>query len=284
MTKILRLKRFDHIVGIIGIILSISCGQQDLTSETKAIIGDDQRSTLNNRIYESTVGSISFKGQAFCSAFITGTYQVTTAAHCILEGADLNELKFTTANGNIFDFNSLDEYNTDTDFAQLSLSKPSDEFLNLSDFNRDQSISIVGWDSHSNSFFKSSKQENNREVIQYRGFLMHSLDTLPSASGSPIIQNGKVVGMHLGYVENRDFNIALILNQRDFVTSIPNYSQEDAAAGAKVGKAIEIAKDFKEYVDDMVHDSAKIRHKSPARSRVEKQMRSKAPCKSCHGK
>jgi V8-like Glu-specific endopeptidase len=40
------------------------------------------------------------------------------------------------------------------------------------------------------------------------GVIFHTLDTVAGASGSPIVQNGAVVGIHLGYFPRGEKNIA----------------------------------------------------------------------------
>lgn len=269
---------------------TISCGYQEDTSDLAAIIGEDQRAFKLEQTLKKSIGKISLNGEEYCTGFISGNFEVTTAAHCLYEDVSITEYKFITADGNTFTFAGVEEYNENTDLARLDLNRAASDFLEVGDIDFKQDFSLAGWNSQSGSFFESKKIEKE-SFFSYKSFLMHSLDTTPSSSGSPIMQNGKVVGVHLGYVADINYNIGLILTNRHLADGMTEYTPEklrpglDPTLDKKAKTAIESGKKFLNDQLEYTHRMKKIQYKSkgPSSKTVKEEMETKKYCQSCHG-
>ena len=71
--------------SIVMVTLSIACLPVNKKSESKAIIGEDNRQEVQDKQLKATIGGL-VSVDTNCTAFVTGADEVTTAAHCVDTG------------------------------------------------------------------------------------------------------------------------------------------------------------------------------------------------------
>jgi len=184
--------------------LLISCHEGE-DSTTHSIIGEDNRVFRDH--YSDLVGGIFLADEHICTAFVSGPNEITTAAHCITNQPDLSLIYFRKTNGEEVALESLKLYYPNADLVVIS-AQVGVQYLKRSNFNSENSSLIV-------SYYESDKITVSTigAIELHNNFLLHTLDTTPGSSGSPVIQDNMVVGMHLGYLSDRDMNIAIPLDK-----------------------------------------------------------------------
>lgn len=184
-------------------------------SKSSAIIGSDDRTKVENvGDTEKAVGFL-MTPQGPCTAFLTAANEITTAAHCFNPATkDLQSYLFVVpaAKKESFVASYLEEKSSAVE-ARLVLKERFEHHLEKGDFDSSQSTSIVSFsfDSYQLWEHKACAARLNTKDR----FLTHQCDTVPGASGSPILQDGKVVGIHQGYSQKLERNTAsLIQNEK----------------------------------------------------------------------
>lgn len=209
----------------------------DNSSELNQVIGDDERETIENpeKIYGDTIGSLNLFNFHICTAFAISKNQILTANHCFdnvlfeyytfqvseksykitdyLRLEDIDVVVLTVADMNeAFEEKEQDVLEVSDDFVVSELKENGDavvfkQFLDTVDFNSGEKLSIFAR-GYKNIFLKSCAEEKKSRLLKDT-ILLHALDTNYGSSGSPVMQNGKVVGVHLGYSKELDFNISI---------------------------------------------------------------------------
>lgn len=183
-----------------------SCSQQEESRyESTAIIGQLDLQTINIQEYSQKVGSLS-DGKSKCTAFLSGPSEVSTAGHCV-ENADFASLRFKLENTNKTYPVKLIRHYRNADFALLEVDGIFESYFSFGEV-KDGNSSIVGFNYEKNELASHVNCRISKDA-NYRGLLVHSCDSLPGMSGAPILQNGKIVGIHLGSLPLKDANGAL---------------------------------------------------------------------------
>ncbi len=153
-----------------------------------------------------------------CVGFVSGIDEVTTAAHCI---DNLDYPTFMLKNGEKFRIDSLKMLDALRDIVVL---RTKDAFKTHLDFGlfEQNPIQILSFDFSKNLVTTSGDCLVKLQLSQYSAYT-HECDTSHGNSGSPLVQNGKVVGIHIGYSEALKANIG--------VARGPNPSQQVALLG-----------------------------------------------------
>lgn len=133
-------------------------------------------------------------GNNACSAVVTDENKVLTAKHCVM---NLLPQDFQVeANGKYVNVTSISK-NPATDLATLTISEPI------------QAAELVdGYISNADAVLELSTGLVIVSTFEYpiggKKLFLHTGETTPGSSGSPIFQNGKLVGIHVGAVEIGD--------------------------------------------------------------------------------
>ena len=189
-------------------------------SNTRAIIGADNREPANDSDLEQAIGTLKY-GENTCTAFASAANAITTAAHCIdLKAFDLAKLSFRTAAGTTVEIAGIKVAYTNKDLVVLSTKEPLHIFLNSASLGN-ETLTLAGVDPKSGKLVKDSTCKFEKRV-EKAGIFVHSCDTVAGNSGSPILQSGRVIGIHLGYFESLDRNAA-------YETSLLNTDTTDVA-------------------------------------------------------
>lgn len=187
-------------VIIIGVLLLAACNKtvSPTESRSQAVIGSDDRQILEDVVLKSIVGRFGTLEAMLCTGFFSGTREVTTAAHCV-RGKRVEDLStFTTASGDEYRIVSVDSQHAAADLAVLTVDRVAPRFLSQGSLRLDQEATVASYDAIGDRFV-TLKQKSPLASVG-GGFFTHVLDTEGGASGSPIFQFGKVVGVHLGWI------------------------------------------------------------------------------------
>jgi len=186
------------------------CSQkQDQSSKAKAILGESSRLLpTDNPTLRSTVGYLLTSDGSRCTAFVTGEKEITTAAHCRGKNADAGKIDatFTRLDGKNIHLSKVTRLETKKDYLVLESDESFSSKLEVSLLSG-QNVSIVGYDFDKGNLYTQENCTVDRR-LDSAGVFLHSCDSLSGFSGGPILQNGKVVGLHIGYQEKVDRNVA----------------------------------------------------------------------------
>jgi hypothetical protein len=215
--------------GIAILLLSIACTPKSRGSFVSAIVGADDRKDLKDGPIEESVGYLLYevdtskntkvKGQkgvhlkTICTAFASAEREVTTASHCydnpkVLMQPD-ESLFFVSASGKKY---SLNSHKLDRKQGLLVLTS-SEKLKPLKmgkEFVKGLKTEII---SYRNDKKKLAINGNALSTTEPKhGILQHSMDTVPGSSGSPILQNGQVIAVHLGLNPKTRQNYGALFN------------------------------------------------------------------------
>ena len=88
--------------SLLSLVLSVACTGKPASqnSKTTAIIGANDLAPEQDPVLRSAIGQLKI-GESSCTAFVTGTNQITSAAHCLkdTQTKDLTALSFTSGAG-----------------------------------------------------------------------------------------------------------------------------------------------------------------------------------------
>jgi hypothetical protein len=191
---------------LIGLVVALcACQHRDSGSSPSANLAKDGRNDLLDQYLIKRMGVLSFKGVPICTAFASGTNQVSTAASCLRE--PLSDAYKLNINGRPVPIVAA-LADLPTGLALLKVEGVSEVFPTAA-FASDEDSSIVSYASDQKQFVLASTGYIKTSAVP--GVLMHTFDAIKGASGSPILQNGQVVGVHLGAVVEDDnvFNVAV---------------------------------------------------------------------------
>lgn len=188
-------------------------------SGVQQIIGEDNRTTDNTEWIRGRVGALLKDGSHHCTAFATGPRTITTAYHCIenqpemllqvktdesaSRKVDLSRFSFKVANRTT-GVAKVRSVLRDSDIAVLEIAEPNTSWFELGSYTRRPISQIISVNGDDTGCITNSARvfETNR-----MGVFAHALDSIPGASGSPILQNDRVIGIHIGALRN--FNLAV---------------------------------------------------------------------------
>ena len=196
-------------IGKMGLILSFvlvsSCGTQKNDQSPTEKAKQDQTK------WESLVGSLGH-GDKLCTFFVTGENQLTTAYHC-LETApgqiqDVDQLKIQLADGTGLKALEVESLIPAKDLATLTVDEDLEAYLASGSPTMDRPMTLVAYDQDEERL--SVNQHCRPEtLIDIAGVFTFDCETQGHYSGAPLIQDGKVVGIHLGYKEKVDRRVAM---------------------------------------------------------------------------
>ena len=210
-----------------------SCGTEPANSELLVIWGEDDRVPVATESeYQQVIGALDFRGKVRCTAFAVGPRQIMTAEHCV-DRFRLGYHSFRSALGS-FPVASIEDSKAYLDLVVLNLKQQlepiyidSDKVteeetqaalkeyrkkLNApiftsalqiakSDMNNTlESVELISYSVEKGILLQSKSPEKFKEAGA--GFYLHQLDTVSGASGSPILQNGHVIAIHIGMVKD----------------------------------------------------------------------------------
>ena len=194
----------------LGIFLISSCGQDRKNSQIKSIIGQDNRKQVNDSAIKSLVGKIT-SPFGTCTAYISGKTELTTALHCV-DMAHTSQVMFTTDDNINIPILSEKKYFEQADVIKLIIPE-QENFISLGKFQSDLPLTVLGYDTGKERVLTDKCIFTEKEKNMFPGVIFHGCDTIKGASGAPLLQNGKVVGIHIGTVVDHTINVAVDFSQ-----------------------------------------------------------------------
>ena len=208
----------------------IACKSPSHGSGLSAIIGEDDRVDVTDPALRNSVGAFGIKITDpktkqqtitnYCTAFAISETEVITAEHCVNKAASMVFSPFNTVNTQApaMALTLKKEY-PNADIAVLSTSQNLTAWLptaaNAPQIGSPQ-IEVVSFEPHSSRLLSAM---TGGFVLQIKGanqtssgYYVHSLDTTAGSSGSPVLQDGKVVAVHLGSAKVKTANKTQTLN------------------------------------------------------------------------
>jgi hypothetical protein len=232
-----------------------SCGHQDqeMKSHTSSIVQAQSSNRNFASEYAGSIGRLEFKGQLYCAAFAIEKDKVATAAHCLSKDpSELENTFYVNAKLSKIRIVRVVSNLENSDYAVLELAEePNLKPFLTGELRANAKVSL--W--RSSPYLRANEiqsAEGDVEVqtSEYSSFY-HMANTSPGDSGSPLIQGGKVVGMHIGSNLNLTKNMgALLQNTQGRPLKFLDLKKENfwaavgsAVGGWVVGKALDAAAD-----------------------------------------
>jgi hypothetical protein len=199
-----------HILGLIliflGVLVSSGCKTTN-DSGLKRVIGTNDLKPLTNASELKKHGLLT-AGSRVCNAFLIGKTSVMTALHCLnsdphaFVGFTFKSLDGKTSK--VTDILFLDDKK---DAIAYSLSEQYDAFYEL-DYGLHTSgeIEVRSYDFEAQNLVSSPCKIG--KLLKSASAFEHGCDTKPKFSGSPVLLQGKVVGVHIGYNPKAQLNYA----------------------------------------------------------------------------
>lgn len=183
-----------NLVLAMGLALS-ACGTsgQSTDSQTQAIIGKDNRRVERNQDILAKIGSLDYKGQPICTVFASGKNEVTTAGHCFSDSPVESEYTITIQNQKrvVQSIQKLDN----SDVAKLTVSGV-ENYFESAEVVENSEAAVTAFSVEQRTVLSARGEKLRR--VEYSPILNYKNDTIKGSSGAPILQNNKVVGIHLG--------------------------------------------------------------------------------------
>ena len=208
------------------------------SSSVKSLIGSDDRQEINDEFSNAVIGTLHLgDGSAVCTAFASSAEEVITAAHCLAPGADATQYQFRTKKYGFRKLERLLQRGEKSDVAIFKAQQTTTDFLPVAGQQPDQSpTQLIGYDFRTLTLVRTSKGTIDLASAK-GGVFTHNFDTLPGQSGSPLIQHGKVVAVHIGSLVGGKTNLAVGIQEirnADVLSSYPHYAPENPVITAVV--------------------------------------------------
>jgi hypothetical protein len=178
------------------------------TQKLNLIFGQDDRIAVSKERIENTkVGQLRIlrldeKGRlrptnTVCTAFASGINQITTAAHC-WQGEENKFHIFMDGNKKIHRVVGKVQELSNTNTVVLYTPQIS-QWIEPGTFDSSKTVSMVSY-SKDKDILTEVSSDKPLQLDPTGTFLWSEMDSLPGASGSPVLQDGKLVAVHQGSV------------------------------------------------------------------------------------
>ena len=160
------------------------------------------------RLLPETVGKLSGEGRV-CTAFWEGTHEIRTAWHCVRGAQQLAGWRFVTVHGSVT-VQGLARQDADHDAAFLTVAGDAPARLPRPGSPRqDSEVRLLALDSTTDQMALSPPCLIG-EIRLATGTFDHNCASRPGMSGGVLIQDGLIVGVHLG--ARRERKLASVLS------------------------------------------------------------------------
>lgn len=179
-------------------------------SKTQAVMGDNNLREETDPDLLRKIGVLS-NGHVECTAFLSGTAEITTAAHC-LESQNIGSFLFRPAR-EMHGFKvQIKNLRSEIDLAVLSVEGQTSSSLTVGEATPGRA-QLVAY----NAALQKVVTDDQCAVLRdgsRPGLLTHTCDSFEGMSGGILLQEGRVVGMHLGSLATKSINVALEMTFR----------------------------------------------------------------------
>jgi hypothetical protein len=211
------LKRFTAFKYLFLLAIFAGCGQaDDYGSNLKRMLNP---SVQSKKTYSRSVGSLILKGDHVCVVSKVAHGWVLTANHCY---KDILWGKYSVRlDGKNFNVSHQPKRVKALDVVLLPITQKDDpHWTDWSSPVVDDGIPLIEFESidqespvniitvrESFQHWTATKDDHSYQVAGQ--FIYHGINTQAGDSGAPLLQDGKIVGLHLGYDESRPKNFAV---------------------------------------------------------------------------
>lgn len=186
------------------------CGVSN-SSNVSSIVNEDQRQIISKESLQNQFGILSYNDEFLCNAFWSGKQKITTAAHCFTNIKDLKNYKFISPSGKETSLTSS-QVSYKADLVTFdTLEENQAPLLEIGIYNPNKEIQIIAYDPATKKNLLSSVEESER--TSSNGLIIHTLDTTSGYSGAAMIQENKIVAMHISTMRDLNQNLAIELNE-----------------------------------------------------------------------
>ena len=189
-----------------------ACQNEKSPSGQNAIIGNSDFVVVEDEKKRSKHGFLD-TGERRCNAFLSGAREVTAALHCI--GDDplaFVGFQYEAEGGlvtGVVDVLFLDDKK---DMVTYAVEKSFDSYYEFaSSLDLEAKIKVVGIDHSIDKVVETAC--DIKDLLLPQAAIEYTCDTKSRFSGSPIVQGGKVVGVHIGYNPEKNVNYGLNIGQ-----------------------------------------------------------------------
>ena len=186
---------------------------------------------LSNQLQAASLLSLSHR--QLCNVIPVAPNEAIVPKHCLNATKSLNE--FLIFSGGITSKINRIDVDQKTDFAILTTDVVSfEKYYEKSEINLDKSIQII-----SERRIPEVFQANGtiQKIDSENAIFFHEFNTIDGDSGSPILQDGKLVGMHIG-VSSDGKGIALFAKHDQPYNVIPNMYHHQAVPAVIVAAGL----------------------------------------------
>ena len=197
---------------LFAIILLLSCINQNGSnnSEGKGIISENGQLKIESTIFDEMVGVVVGGGD-FCTGFASGPNEISTAAHCVKNSDCIFQqcdFYFKPFKGTSQKILSAKIYDERKDYAVFTLDRTFSKYFESAQISFEKKASILSYGIRQGTIDTKDKCS----IHQYdgiKGTFSHSCELAEGTSGSPIIQENKVVGIHIDNIPSQNTNLAI---------------------------------------------------------------------------
>jgi len=237
---------FVFLGAIAGPISGAGCAQKVTNAEPRAIIGADDRTIELDPVLNAAVGAFSGRGGPLCTGFAIAKNEFATAAHCFIKDGDPTAYRLVTAAGT-YPVKKVKSLHEKGDLVVFEATRDDLTFLKpAEDHEGGTNGKIISYELKGLRLLSSKNGEIARNLRKngnrHAGVLLHSLDTVGGSSGSPILQNGKVVAIHVGHSPALQRNIAVELTHAadaNVLEAAPDFERETHPVVGALKAAVE---------------------------------------------
>ena len=188
---------------------AVGCRDGSKGSAAKAIIGADDRTEIRDSGIRSRLGLLNV-GDHSCNATLIGPDLVVTVVHCVdsTKLGNVDGFTFSSANGKIARVQKLISADTKKDLAVYKLDTGSFEHFTPSLKSAvDQRITVAGYDTTRGKWLQSSCSIKSKAADS--ASFTYQCDTVPGMSGSAVLSNGEVIGLHVAHDPKLNQNLGI---------------------------------------------------------------------------
>jgi hypothetical protein len=191
-------------------IIQNACKSITPDSQPAAIIGKDDRTALADQRFEGMIGTVLYQTPEYsnikCTASFVDRNTVVTALHCI-DPTNLGPYRIVLKGQKPIALTGVKKAFTEADVVYLTVDFQNSAFLPSGSLDPNLSTQIISYEVARSRLVEDSGTKI--KSVGADGLITHELDTVESASGSPLLQNGKIVGIHLGALYDKPLIIDL---------------------------------------------------------------------------
>ncbi len=202
-------KSFVPTSMLLSLVFMTACGDKKSKSneDPKNLQTTDYAPDAN--LLAKTVGILKVENNA-CTAYISGVNELTTAYHC-LESApgeifEVSEFTFTLGNGEKLELETITSLIPKQDRATFRLKNKTESYLENS-VKTGNTYTLVAYDLESEKLDVQNSCTFDQDY-DAAGVFSYDCKTKGHYSGAPLLENGKVIGIHLGFKPKIDRRVA----------------------------------------------------------------------------